>query len=190
MSYHLLHDDLRAAIPVIDGHADIWALFRDVKLYHHVLEELAEPFAGRIDAVLGAESRGFVLGQALALTMGLPFVGIRKDKGFLPGPCHQQLSDPDYRGERHGFRLQTAALQPGDRVILADDWIETGNQAMAIKTLVQRAGADFAGVACIVNQTAAERRDELAYFHGLITNVELYAGREQHDFQAETDATP
>jgi adenine phosphoribosyltransferase len=189
VSIPALHDQLRAAIPIHNGDADIWALFRDVPLYLTVLDALSEPFRGNIDAVLGAESRGFVLGQALALHLGLPFVGIRKDTGFFPGKVHSIKGQPDYRGAQHTFRLQEQALRPGDRVILADDWIETGSQAMAIKALVEQAGAVWSGVACVVDQTSDERRAELG-LRGVITNTELYAGRPQHDFKADTDLTP
>ena len=180
-----LHDRLRAAIPIVDGDADVWGLFRDPSLAREVLSRLASHFDGKVDKICGVESRGFIVGMALAMEMKLPFVGIRKDTGFFPGETIALTSSPDYRGNTHSLRLQVGALDRDDRVLLADDWIETGNQAMCVKGLIEQAGAELYGVATIVDQCKPERQAELGAFVGLITNAELFAGTEQRDYQSE-----
>jgi adenine phosphoribosyltransferase len=185
-----LREELQRAIPIIDGDADIWALFRDPDLYRRVLAELAIPFEGKVDVVVGVEARGFIVSQALALHMDLPFIGVRKDTGFFPGECWSKQGEPDYRGNRHTLRIQRAGLEEGQTCLMADDWIETGNQAMCLKSLAEEMGAHFYGVASIVDQVNPERKKELGVFHGLITNAELFQGQEQHDYQKESRETP
>ena len=70
----------------VEGHADVWRLFSDADAFHVVVERLAEI---AVDAaatkVAGIESRGFILGGAVAATTGLGFVPIRKEAGLFPG---------------------------------------------------------------------------------------------------------
>lgn len=182
-----LKQKLRAAIPIIDGDADIWALFRNPELFDRVFDELARPFEGKVDKILGAESRGFACGLGVALKMGLPFVGVRKEKGFLPGELWTQQGAEDYKGECHTFRLQKSAIQPGDRVLLVDDWIETCRQSKSIKKLAcEQAGGVWVGISTVINQTTEEGRQGLGVFHGLITNDELYAGQYQKSYTPKT----
>jgi adenine phosphoribosyltransferase len=81
-----------------------------------------------VPKVAGIESRGFMLGTAAALELGVGFVPVRKADGLFPGPKGVAEAGTDYRGNWHTLRLQRAALADGDRVLLVDDWIETGSQ--------------------------------------------------------------
>lgn len=96
----------------VDGHADLWPVFRDGAAFAEVVKALAEPFrdAG-VTAVCGIESRGFLLGGAVALELGVGFAAVRKAAGLFPGEKLTRETDPDYRGFRHVLRMQRSALR-------------------------------------------------------------------------------
>jgi adenine phosphoribosyltransferase len=164
---------LRAAIRFVGGHADVWRLFDDATVLRDVAAALVEPFRGRVTKVAGIESRGFILGTAAALELAVGFVPIRKAEGLFPGPKAVAETEVDYRGNRHELRLQRAALATGERVLLVDDWIETGSQATAAKRLVEACGAELVGVAVVVRELAVERAAGLGSLHWLIASDEL-----------------
>ena len=164
-----LNKRLAGAFRWVNGHADIWRFFDDADLFAMIVDALTEPFRGeRITKVAGVESRGFILGGAAAMQLGAGFVAIRKEGGLFPGEKLTVQADRDYRGNSHVLRLQKASLRKGDRVLLIDDWCETGSQALAARTLVEGVGAEFVGLACIVDQAAPGVAERLGRYHSLI----------------------
>ncbi len=165
---------LRERIAIDDaGLGNMWPVFYDRELFARVIEEMAAPFAGAVDKIAGIESRGFLLGAAVATRLGVGFVGIRKSEGLYPGETLSAFTPVDYRGRRHTFRLQRAAISSGERVGLVDDWFETGSQGLIARRLVEEAGASYVGSSIIVNQLTQELRDALAPCHWLIDAREL-----------------
>lgn len=158
-----LVDDIVSRVDWVDGHANVWRLFADADVFPRVIDGLAEPYAaGDVTHVAGIEARGFLLGGAVAARLGAGFVAIRKDGGLLPGPKHMRTAPLDYRGNSARLRLQQDALGPRDRVLLVDDWFETGSQALTARALIDDAEADYAGSSIVVDQLAASARDRLA----------------------------
>jgi adenine phosphoribosyltransferase len=158
----------------VDGHADVWRVFADGPALSAVIESLADPWrdAGAT-RVLGIESRGFLLGAATAVKLGVGFVGIRKGgDGLLPGPKVTTTAAEDYRRRRHDFRMQSI-LGPDDRVLLVDDWVERGSQAKAAKALALACGAEFLGISVVVDMLDAESRAELSRVTAIVTADEL-----------------
>jgi adenine phosphoribosyltransferase len=156
-----------------NGHADVWAIFADGPAFAAVVEALAEPWREfGVSHVLGIESRGFLLGGAVALKLGVGFVAIRKDAGLLPGPKLVVGSQPDYRGLSHQLRMQRR-LHAGHRALLVDDWAERGSQASAVATLVEQAGAELAGLSLIVDQLTDDQRGSLGRVTSLVRAAEL-----------------
>jgi adenine phosphoribosyltransferase len=100
--------------------------------------------------------------------LGAGFAAIRKSEGLFPGPKLTVPAAHDYRGNSHTLRIQTASLGEGDRVLLVDDWCETGSQAVAARTLIEAAGAEFDGLACIVDQSAPGVAGRVGVYHWLI----------------------
>lgn len=160
----------------VHGHADVWLLFTEPLLFRDVVRALAEPFRdSRITKVAGVEARGFVVeargfvvGGAVATELAAGFVAIRKEAGLFPGEKLTRATSADYRGNRTLLRLQRAAVTPADRVLIVDDWFETGSQALAAKALIEEAGATFVGASVIVDQLPAEVRLELHTFAALV----------------------
>jgi adenine phosphoribosyltransferase len=172
----LVRDLLLERFRWIDGHADMWPVFRDGAAFAAVTEALVAPFrdAG-VTAVCGIESRGFLLGGAAAMELGVGFVAVRKAAGMFPGGKLIRETEPDYRGIRQSLRIQQASLGPDDRVLLVDDWIETGSQALAVWQLVAAAGAELAGCAVVVDQMRSSARHPIGRVHALVTSDELPA---------------
>jgi adenine phosphoribosyltransferase len=155
-------------IEFVDGHADVWRLFDDPVQLREIAEGLVEPFRGDATKVAGIESRGFILGTAAALALRVGFVPVRKAEGLFPGPKAVAESGTDYRGNRHTLRVQRAALADGDRVLLVDDWIETGSQAAAAKQLVESCGARLIGIATVVTELTPGAARDLGRLHALV----------------------
>jgi adenine phosphoribosyltransferase len=146
----------------IGGHADILGLLADGAFLAQATEALAAPFqAEGITKVAGVEARGFVLGTAVALDLAAGFVPIRKPGSIHPGAKAAVRTGPDWRGTEQNLLVQKAALTTKDRVLLVDDWIETGSQALAARRLIEDCGAHWVGLSVLVDQTEPETRNLL-----------------------------
>jgi adenine phosphoribosyltransferase len=156
-----------------EGLGNMWPVFSDASLFARVVAEMAAPFEGRVDKVAGIESRGFLLGAAVAAQLRVGFVAIRKSDGLYPGETLSADTAADYRGRRHTFRLQRAAVHEGERIGLVDDWFETGSQGLIARQLVELAGAVYAGASIIVDQLSPDRRRALEPCHALVDAREL-----------------
>nr|XP_033778699.1 adenine phosphoribosyltransferase-like isoform X2 [Geotrypetes seraphini] len=112
------------------------------------IEDLLQPFRDDfIDLVAGIDAMGFILGAAIANYLGKGFLAIRKS-GHL---CVKTHSQPyvDYSGREKVMEVRTDAIKPGLRILLVDQWIETGGTMQAAIKLVEQEGGVVAGVAAI-----------------------------------------
>ncbi|NXH94972.1 APT1 phosphoribosyltransferase, partial [Pachycephala philippinensis] len=101
--------------------------------------DLLQPFQGdAIDVVAGIDAMGFILGAAAAATLRKGFLAIRK-AGHL---CVQTAAQPytDYSGREKVMEVRTDAISPGLRILLVDQWVETGGTMRAAIELVERLG--------------------------------------------------
>ncbi len=156
------------------GHSDVWTVLADQAAYRQIVEALAEPVvAAGASAVVGVESRGFLLGGAVALAAGVGFVPGRKGEGHFPGPKVSAPTQPDYQGRRHTLRMLRSSLATAHRVILVDDWIETGSQAVAVRELVEQLGSSWLGVSVVVDDIARPHPPQLGPLWSLVTSSEL-----------------
>lgn len=164
-----------SAIEFIDGHADVWALFHDGERFAMIVEALTDPLRSLgLTKVAGVESRGFILGGAVAATLGVGFAAIRKGDGLYPGDkVRASTTTPDYRGKTHDLRLQKSAVRPGDSVVLVDDWAESGNQALAARSMIEVCGGAYLGLSVIVDQLPPDRRDLVGPVRCLIAAPEV-----------------
>ncbi|MCD1625423.1 MAG: adenine phosphoribosyltransferase [Paracoccaceae bacterium] len=128
---------------------DVTTLFADPRGFRMAVDQMLHPYAGmRIDAVVGLEARGFILGGAIAHQLGTGFVPIRK-KGKLPGTTISQDYKLEY-GEAI-VEIHDDALDAGQRVLVVDDLLATGGTAEAGIKLVERLGGVIVGCAFIVD---------------------------------------
>ena len=137
---------------------DITPLLADGKAFQAVVEGLAGLY-GPVDKVAGIEARGFILAAPVACRLGAGFVPIRK-KGKLPGITFAQ----DYELEYGTATLEVLAdaFQPSDRVLVIDDVLATGGTGRATVNLVQRSGAQVAGLAVLLELSFLGGRAKLA----------------------------
>ena len=112
------------------------------------IEALAQPFEAReIDVVVGVESRGFILGGAVADRLGAGFAPVRK-KGKLPSKTVQETYDLEYGTDC--LEIHADAVEPGQRVLIIDDVLATGGTAAATTALVRKLGGDVQALAFLV----------------------------------------
>ncbi|XP_073674255.1 adenine phosphoribosyltransferase [Garra rufa] len=112
------------------------------------VKDLLRPFQNEIiDLVVGIDAMGFILGSAVAITLGKGFLAIRK-AGHL---CVQTYTQDytDYSGRDKLMELRLDVLKPGLRVLIVDQWIETGGTMKAAIKLVEDLGATVVGIAAV-----------------------------------------
>ena len=158
----------------LDGDADTWTMLADGESLRAIVVGLAElARAERPDVILGIESRGFVLGAAVAVNLGIGFVPVRKDGALFPGEVIRQDTAADYRGNQRILATRRDLLRPGRRVVMIDDWIETGSQAVAAAQLVAACGAELAAIAVIIDEAGETARTLLPPIHSLVPAGDL-----------------
>ena len=128
---------------------DITTLLLDPIGLRDSVSQLVEPFTDRkVDVVAGIEARGFILGPAVAIALGVGFVPVRK-QGKLPGETIGRDYSLEYGTDR--VEIHTDALRAGDRVLLLDDLIATGGTAMAAIGLIESTGAEIVACAFVID---------------------------------------
>ncbi|WP_428239627.1 adenine phosphoribosyltransferase [Gynuella sp.] len=105
-------------------------------------------FEADIDAVVGIDARGFIIGAPIAYELRSSFVPVRK-KGKLPGETVCESYELEYGSAE--IEMHTDALKPGSKVILVDDLIATGGTMLAAARLIEKLGASIVEVCAIVN---------------------------------------
>ena len=127
---------------------DVTPLFADPQALAALVTDLCAPFeAGEIDYVAGIDALGFILGTAMAVRLGKGFIPLRKG-GKLPVAV-STAEFVDYSGQAKTLELRQGSIQAGDRVLVVDEWIETGAQVQAAVELIEGAGGVVAGIATI-----------------------------------------
>ena len=128
---------------------DITTLLQDPEGLRLSVEGLVKPFQGeKIDKVVAIEARGFILGGAVALELGVGFVPVRKP-GKLPHETIGQDYELEYGTDR--IEMHTDAIAPGERVLLIDDLIATGGTAEAAIHLIEKVGGQLVAVAVVID---------------------------------------
>ena len=111
-----------------------------------------------VDKVVAVESRGFILGGALADRLGAGFVPVRKP-GKLPWRTRQASYELEYGADT--IEMHEDALRPADRVLVVDDVIATGGTARAVADLASGLGATVSALAFLVELDFLGGRDRL-----------------------------
>lgn len=127
---------------------DITTVLKDPAGLRAVLDGMAAFLEGReVSKVVGIESRGFILGAALADRIGAGFVPVRK-RGKLPATTVRVSYDLEY-GSDH-LELHADAVEPGEKVVIVDDLLATGGTAEATVKLLRTLKADVQGLVLLV----------------------------------------
>jgi adenine phosphoribosyltransferase len=138
---------------------DFTPLIADARGLAAVVDQLAEPYLGKVDAVVGIESRGFIVGAPVAYRLGVGLAIARKP-GKLPFHTYDQAYDLEYGSAT--LQMHQDALAGKARVLLVDDLLATGGTALAAIHLVAKLGANLVGCAFVVELDNLKGRDRLA----------------------------
>jgi len=138
---------------------DITTLLKNGDVYRAAIDQLKEQVAGmQIDLVAGPEARGFVIGAPLALALGVGFVPIRKS-GKLPGETIEAGYDLEYGKDK--LAVHKDAIQPGQKVLIADDLLATGGTISTTINLIQQLQGEIVGAAFLIELSYLSGRDKL-----------------------------
>jgi adenine phosphoribosyltransferase len=138
---------------------DVTTLLRDPIGFRLAVDSMAMPYRDRgISAVVGIESRGFILGAAVADRIGAGFVPVRK-LGKLPAGTVRATYDLEYGSD--SLEMHSDAIEPGQRVIVVDDLLATGGTSRATIDLVNQVGGKVEGVAFLIELVELNGRARL-----------------------------
>ena len=149
---------------------DITGLLVDPKALAEAVDRLAALVPDDVDLVSGMEARGFIVGAALALRLGVGFVPVRK-AGKLPPPTRSLTYGLEY-GEAT-VEIREGTVPVGARVMLVDDVLATGGTAAAGAELLEQLGAQVVGLAFLLELEGLGGREKLA---GRSVSTVLLAG--------------
>jgi adenine phosphoribosyltransferase len=139
---------------------DITTLLKDKTAFKKVIDSLTEYVRPlKPDCVLGIEARGFIFAPALAYNLGAGFVPIRKPKK-LPAETERISYELEYGMDT--LEIHKDAVQPGMRVVIADDLLATGGTALASVRLVEKLGGTVAAMTFVIELEFLKGRDRLA----------------------------
>ncbi|CAI8265272.1 Adenine phosphoribosyltransferase [Prochlorococcus marinus str. MIT 1313] len=138
---------------------DISPLLRDPDGWDEVMRQLGDLCTElKPDLIVGIESRGFIVGTALATNRKIGFVPVRKP-GKLPGDVLGIDYSLEYGSDR--LEIHADALQGHPRVLLVDDLLATGGTARATVELIEKAGGDLVGCGFVIELAALGGRQQL-----------------------------
>ena len=141
---------------------DLTTLFLHAEGFERVVSTMAERHAQKpIDMIVGVESRGFIIGAPLAVSMGKGFVPVRKP-GKLPGASIGVEYELEYGVDR--LEIHADALHKGARVLMVDDLLATGGTMEAACRLVEQIGGEVIGCAFIVELVDLKGRERLTRY--------------------------
>jgi adenine phosphoribosyltransferase len=142
---------------------DPTSIYINGEAFHDLLDDLVADLKGTTaDVVGGLDAMGFVLGAALATRLGIGFLPIRK-AGKL---CVEtdKVSFGNYSGRTQDMEMRTPAFAAGTKVLLADQWVETGGTMDGAIRLVERQGGKVVGLAAVaIEENAATNAYRQSY---------------------------
>ena len=138
---------------------DITTLLKDKDAFKLAIDKMAEQVKDKkVDLVVGAESRGFLIGSALAYKMNCGFIPVRK-KGKLPYKTISEEYDLEYGTDT--LYMHEDAIKKGDNVLVVDDLIATGGTALAMIKMVEKLGGNVIGSSFLIELEELNGRKEI-----------------------------
>ncbi|HDS01994.1 MAG TPA: adenine phosphoribosyltransferase [candidate division Zixibacteria bacterium] len=137
---------------------DITTLLDDVEAFRKVIDIYADHFQDKnINKIVAIESRGFIFGGALAYKMDAAFVPVRK-LGKLPGETIKKEYELEYGVD--ALEMHRDAIRAGDNVLIVDDLMATGGTLAATCGMVEKLGANIAGIAVLIELSFLKGQDK------------------------------
>lgn len=138
---------------------DFTPLLADPRALALAVELMVNPYRGaHVDAVVGAESRGFIFGTAIAQALSAGFVPVRKPRK-LPRAVHSVSYELEYGSDT--LEMHADAIRPNQRVLLVDDLLATGGTLRACGDLIAQSHAVLIGITVLIELPALRGRERL-----------------------------
>ena len=138
---------------------DITTLLKDKDAFKLAIDKMAEQVKDKkVDLIVGAESRGFLIGSALAYKMNCGFIPVRK-KGKLPYKTISEEYALEYGNDT--LYMHEDAIKKGDNVLVVDDLIATGGTALAMIKMVEKLGGNVIGSSFLIELEELNGRKEI-----------------------------
>ena len=138
---------------------DITTLLKDAHAFNYVIDKFCERYKNiPIDLIAGIESRGFIIGGALAHRLNKGFIPIRKE-GKLPHKTEKESYELEYG--RATVEMHIDAIQKGSKVLLVDDLIATGGSLVAAINLIKKLGGEVVECAVIIELPDLHGREKI-----------------------------
>ena len=151
---------------------DVTTLFKNPEAFHELMDQLAASVADKqVDAIVGPEARGFVLGSVMAYLLKTGFVPVRKP-GKLPYESVSYSYDLEYGSDT--IEIHKDAITPGMKVVVTDDLLATGSTALAACKLVEQLGGEVVGVRFAIELEGMGGREMLKDYD--VQSVMLFPG--------------
>ena len=127
---------------------DMTKLLLDPVIFNSLIDDMCQPFLNkRVDKVAAIDAMGFVFGSRIAEKLGVGLVLIRK--GGKIEIEKKSLTFTDYSKTEKSLEIATIALKNGERVLVVDEWSETGAQLKNAIKLVETSGGKVIGISCV-----------------------------------------
>lgn len=153
---------------------DITTLLQDAPTFKHTIDLLKERYSSiEVDVVVGIESRGFIIGAALAHALHKGFVPIRK-KGKLPHETESQEYKLEYGMDT--VEIHKDAITPGQKVLLVDDLLATGGTALAACQLIDKLGGAITECCFIIDLPELQGRKRLEEYGYMVFSLVEFEG--------------
>ncbi|MFQ5802611.1 MAG: adenine phosphoribosyltransferase [Candidatus Methylomirabilales bacterium] len=147
---------------------DITPLLTNGPLFKRTIDFLAYRYQSKaVDTVLGIESRGFIIGAALAYRLGAGFCIVRKP-GKLPYETHSASYELEYGSD--ALEVHRDGLRPNSKILIVDDLIATGGTAVAAAALVSKLGGEVLEFAFVIELSFLKGRERLKP-HGVFSMI-------------------
>jgi adenine phosphoribosyltransferase len=141
---------------------DITTLLQNAVAYREAIDVLSGRYAGmKIDKLAAIESRGFILGAAMAEKLKAGFVPIRKG-GKLPGKTLREEFALEYG--KDAIEIHLDSIRSGENVLLHDDVLATGGTAQAACRLIEKLGGRIVGIAFLAELDFLKGRSRLSAY--------------------------
>lgn len=167
-----LSDEDKKFILECATHKDsLYPVFAKAELFTKVVDELSAPFFElKPNKVLGIEARGFILGGAVAYKLGVGFVVARKGGRMLNNYSPDSVLSVkfvDYTGKEKSLEIENDLdiIKKGDRILIIDDWFETGNQGHASISMIEELGAEVVGISVLIDDMSEKVKESFSKYN-------------------------
>ena len=168
------------------------SLYLNSETFNALLDDLIEPFsADEIDVVSGLDAMGFVLGSAIAIRLRKGFLPVRK-AGKIPVDT-TVVTFTNYSGRTQDMELRKPAFRPGTRVLLVDQWIETGGTMDAAIRLIEGQNGVVAGLVAVCieeNEKTNELRENYKCSSAVLQGSAIQQQCNQQTLESFADFRP